>query len=294
MSLQKLEIPETYNYIGCFLTLRCNLNCEYCINYFGLGHKYVQYKELTGEEWVRALNRLVSRDDLPVTLQGGEPGLHPDFITIIKNLKSELKIDILTNLCFDVDKFIQEIPPQRLKREAPYASIRVSYHPQHMDLRELIEKVKKLQKAGFSIGIYGVLHPAFDKKILEAQEQCRNLGIDFRTKEFLGVYKGKLYGTYRYHDAVMNPVRKWCLCRTTELLIAPDGNVYRCHHDLYKKFPPIGNILDPDFKIEDRFRECSEYGDCNPCDIKIKTNRFQIYGHTSVEIKDVTEIFYAS
>ena len=292
MSLKKLRIPDTYNYIGCFLTLRCNLNCEYCINYFGLEKRNFKNKELTGEEWVRALNRLVSRDDLPVTLQGGEPGLHPDFISIIKNLKPELKIDILTNLTFDIEKFIREIPPQRLRRKAPYPSIRVSYHPQYMNLEVLVKKVKRLQEAGFYIGIYGILHPAFEEEIIKAQEQCKSLGIDFRTKEFLGEYKGKLYGTYRYPDAVGNSRRKYCLCKTTELLIGPDGNVYRCHHDLYKKFPPIGNILDPVFEIEDRFRKCDQYGDCNPCDIKIKTNRFQIYGHTSVEIKEISELSY--
>ena len=86
-----------------------------------------------------------------------------------------------------------------------------------------------------------------------------------------------------------NNEQKRCLCCTSELIVGPDGNVFGCHHDLYKNFAPIGNLLETDFAIEDGFRECNQFGDCNPCDIKIKTNRFQIYGHTSVEIKDITE-----
>jgi len=40
----------------------------------------------------------------------------------------------------------------------------------------------------------------------------------------------------------------------------------------------------------DEYRECYFYGDCNPCDVKIKTNRFQQYGHTSVDIIDIRDI----
>ncbi|MBI5232727.1 MAG: radical SAM protein, partial [Deltaproteobacteria bacterium] len=46
----------------------------------------------------------------------------------------------------------------------------------------------------------------------------------------------------------------------------------------------------PKFDIEDIFRVCHVFGHCNPCDIKVKTNRFQQWGHTSVEIKEVTGI----
>jgi MoaA/NifB/PqqE/SkfB family radical SAM enzyme len=268
------------------LTLDCNLKCDYCINYYGCGNGFKK-PIISGKKWSEVLNRLVSRDDLPITLQGGEPSLHPDFIWIIKNIKKSLNIDILTNLCFDIDKFIDNIDPNRLRRNAPYPSIRVSYHPPYMDLNELIKKVLRMQKVGFPIGIFSILHPKFKQKVLEAQEKCQNLGIDFRTKEFLGEFNRKIYGTYFYPDAVGNGRRKKCLCRITELVIGPDGNIYKCHHDLYKDFPPIGNLLDQNFEIEDIFRECNQFGDCNPCDIKIKTNRFQSHGHTSVGIKDI-------
>ncbi len=288
-NLKELKLPDNYNYIACFLTLDCNLKCEYCINNFGIT-KLPEYSLLSGEDWVKGLNRLVSRADLPITLQGGEPALHPDFIWVINNIKDDLNIDVITNLMFDVDKFIKEIDPGRLKRAAPYANIRVSYHRADMSLTNLIEKVLKLQKAGFYIGVYGILHPQFVESILEAQKECRDKGIDFRTKEFLGKFEGKLYGTYLYPDAFGNAKREKCLCRTTEIIIGSDANIYRCHHDLYKNFRSIGNLLNPDLEIEDIFRECNQFGDCNPCDIKIKTNRFQVFGHTSVEIKDIEEV----
>lgn len=281
--MEAIIIPKNYNYIGAFLTFACNLKCSYCINYFE--DRPVKRKTISGKDWVEGLNRLVSRDDMPVTLQGGEPSFHRDFLYIINNLKPELNIDILTNMQFDEQEFMKHVHPDRVKRNAPYASIRVSYHPEEMDLDDTIRKVKNMLQNGFSVGIWGVTHPKYEKIILEAQEKCRNLGIDFRTKEFLGEDNGSLYGNYRYEGACARQARKMVQCRTTELLIDSAGSVFRCHADLYACRNSIGHILDPKFKVEDRFRNCDYFGYCNPCDVKIKNNRFQQYGHTSVEIK---------
>ncbi len=286
MKEKTIYIPGRYNYIACFLTLDCNFKCDYCINsHHGIKkHKSFPF---SGKKWVSALNRLVSRTDLPITLQGGEPSLHPDFIWIIKNIKKEVNIDILTNLSFDINRFIKEVDPSRLYREAPYPSIRVSYHPPFMELDKLMIKVLKMQAAGFSIGIYGVRHPNLKSEIADAKDKCSELGIDFREKEFLGKFGGKLYGEYFYPEAVSGNNKKKCRCRNSELIIGPDASIFKCHHDLYDRVSSIGNLLDPCFEIKDVFRDCSSFGDCNPCDIKVKTNRFQIYGHTSVEIKDI-------
>lgn len=281
-----LAVPDRYNYIACFLTLDCNLNCSYCLNYFG-GIKKLSRKNLTGKEWVEGLNRIKASADLPVTLQGGEPSLHPDFLWIIKNIKKSLRIDILTNLGFDVAAFISNIDPQRLTRDAPYPSIRVSYHPEYTDLHTLLRKVKRLHEAGFSIGVFTINDPRSKQHIVEARKRCLALGIDFRTKEFLGIFRGKLYGTYRYRGAVGTTMLKQCRCRNSELIIGPEGSIYRCHRELYHGTAPLGSLMDGDFKINDTFRACNYFGQCNPCDIKIKTNRFQVYGHTSVEIKNI-------
>lgn len=276
-------IPAHYNYIAVFLTLSCNLTCSYCINRFDAFH-YTR-GHLTGEEWVRGLNRIVSRDDLPVTLGGGEPSLHPDFTDIINGIRPELNIDLLTNLEFDLDRFMSEVPPARIRREAPYASIRVSYHPEVMALEPLLDKVRNLLRAGYSVGIWGVLHPSQEAEILRAQELCRQEGIDFRTKEFLGECNGEMHGTIRYPGACNRTFARKVQCRTTELIVGPAGHIYRCHSDLYEGRQPIGHLLDPEFRIDDRFRPCEWFGHCNPCDVKVKNNRYQEFGHTSVEIK---------
>ena len=286
MSLKETLLPHRYNYIAAFLTLDCNLGCGYCINKHG-SDATTKTPIISGKKWIEMLNRIDCPENLPVTLQGGEPSLHPDFVGIINGLREDLKLDILTNLTFDVGDFISKINPERLKRDAPYPSIRVSYHAGNMDLDCTINNSIELQEAGFDVGIFMIRYPWDCGAVEEAEGKCRKAGLTFKTKEYLGKFHNKVYGTYSHPEGISSATRRRCLCRTSELIIGPSGHIFRCHHDLYKNFSPTGNMLDYDLEIRDIFRECSRFGDCNPCDLKIKTNRFQVYGYSSVEIEGI-------
>jgi len=290
--LSSITVKPDQNYVAFFLTLACNLRCPYCINRHAQEeHQSVLRESMDVEDWIGAANRLILRPDLPLTLQGGEPTLYKGFYTFVNEVKPEIKMDLLTNMLFDVDRFIEEVPVRRFTREAPYAAIRVSYHPGQNTIEDLITKTKRLQEAGFRIGLYGVLHPQTKAHILEVQKQCLDQGLDFRTKEFLGEHQGKLHGTFKYEGSVRASLRS-CQCKTSEVVVGPSGYVYRCHADLYKARDPIAHILDENFNEEtvDRFRPCKYFGDCNPCDVKVKTDRFQVFGHTSVDIKNIENL----
>lgn len=281
--MNKISLPSHYNYIGVFLTLACNLKCEYCINHLSGPAKKTHL--LNSEDWGKALNRLILNSDLPLSLQGGEPTVHPHFYQIIKAINPDHNIDLLTNIQFNPIEFFEKIPPSRLKRDSKYSSIRVSYHPSTMNWLSTLEKVQWMHHKGYSISLFGVLHPESAEEILRAQKEAHNLGLDFRTKEFLGVYNNQIFGTYKYPTACFSEKTSKCFCKTSELLISPNGSIYRCHHDLYNQKLPIGNLLDEGFNIEDIYRPCDVFGKCNPCDLKVKNNRFQEWGHTSVDIK---------
>lgn len=294
-NLNYIHLKKHQNYVAFFLTLACNLRCSYCINLHGTGSRYSGAKKsyLTVKEWVESANRLILRNNLPLTLQGGEPTLCKGFYEIVNGVKEEIKMDLLTNMSFDIDIFIKNTPVWRFTRDAPYAAIRASYHPGQNDINDLIKKTLKMQEAGFRVGLYGILVPDEEIKnhILEVQEMCLKMGIDFRTKEFLGVYNRKLYGTFKYKNSVCGNQIGVCECKPSELIVDPGGYVYGCHADLYSGRNPLAHILDENFSEEeiDKFRECYFYGDCNPCDVKVKTNRFQVYGHTSVKIRNIIE-----
>jgi hypothetical protein len=280
--LPRLPLPASFNYIAAFLSFRCPYRCSYCINRARPGH--LIQDEAPASEWLRFFERLDARD-VPVTLQGGEPGLHRDFLAIVRETLPLHPVDILTNLAFDLGAFVDAIDPSALNREAPYAPIRVSYHPEQFTLRDIVERVLFLQNAGFRVGLYGVTHPAQQTAIDHARAVCQDLGIDFRTKPFLGWHEGRLHGEYAYADACCLEPPRACQCAGSELLIAPDGHTFRCHHHLYGHTEPTGHITDLGLRLDDDFHPCRHYGHCNPCDIKVKNNRFQQFGHVSVRIR---------
>lgn len=298
--MEKIKIPSTYNYIATFLTMDCNLSCSFCLNAFDKQFNRKNYEELSGAEWVAALNKIESRPEVPITFCGGEPSLHKDFIPIINNVKKDLNIDILTNLYWGkkgIEDFVSKVDPKRFDRGAPYASIRTSYHPEQMGNGELLVKnAKTLKENGFNVGIWSVLYPSPEQlsAITQMQFRCKDAGIEFRVKDYVGDYKGEYYGDYsKYEGATDSAIFKRCDCKISELLIAPNGNVHKCHRDLYANELEIGNITDANFHLEDKFRTCENYGQCHPCDVKVKTNYKQEIGHTSVEIKNLKEISFS-
>lgn len=278
-----LSIPASYNYIGAFLTFACPFRCEYCINRHGEA-SLKSGRILPAIDWLFFFEQLDTRN-VPVTLQGGEPGLHPDFILIVEELLEMHEVDILTNLAFDLKRFVQKIDPNRINRDAPYAPIRVSFHPSQFSLAEIVGKVLFLQKEGFRTGLYAVEHPENAAHVDHARKVCQDLGIDFRTKPFLGRHNGELYGEYSYPDACSAAETRKCECATSELLIAPDGWIYPCHHHLYNRIEPLDHISHSKICLSDAYHPCCHYGHCNPCDVKVKNNRFQKFGHTSMKIR---------
>ena len=288
--LKNIKIPSHYDYVGVYLTNRCFLACDYCIT----NHNDVQFinnlshaKELSEHEWIAGLNRLQLSDDVPLTLQGGDPFLHKGIWKILESVKHPM--DILTALPKNVtlEKFKSLSTLQWNKRKAPYPTIRVSYHKGENDYTELIPRIAELQEV-ISIGLYHIDHPGYP----EESEKIRTLAdqhkIEFRLKEYLGWYQGKMYGTYLYPDAVQGKVvEKEVLCKNTVIPIGPTGHLYRCHSDLYhQRFNhSIGHLLDHDATFVDQYRSCNFYGMCSECDVKIKTNHLQKYGYTSVDIQ---------
>lgn len=233
------------------------------------------------------LNRLELPDNVPVTLQGGEPFVYKGIWQILENVRH--KVDIMTAL----PSFLTKDHFQRLKtlawnqRPAPYPTIRVSYHKGQNDYKELVERIAELQEI-LSIGLYYLEHPSnTQEEITEIKDYAQKFQVELRSKEFLGEYDGKMYGTLRYLDAVEGkPKGIKVLCKNTVAPIAPDGAIYRCHSDLYFKRTQLalGNILDETFEFPRDYLPCQYYGLCSECDVKIKTNHYQQHGYTSVDI----------
>lgn len=276
----KVKLPEGMNYAEAYLTFRCDLGCGYCINKAGEFDKDIV--ELSGESWIRGLNR-IDFGDTPIVLGGGEPTKHKDFYEIVRGISPRTRVDLLTNLTFDVDEFIDNV--NRFKDgDGAYKRIRASYHAQRHKPEELIRKAVRLQEEGFSIGLFGINHPDSVVPNMRMAELARKNQIYFFVKDFLGMHKGEMHGHYRYPQGVLGE-SDMAFCRSNELLISPSGNYHRCHRELYNGSNSVGRLGD---EIVYEFSLCDRFGKCNPCDVKLKTNRFLQMGYSSVEIKKTT------
>lgn len=275
--MTKITIPKSYNYISAFLTFACTFRCHYCINKYNGIHKY---DHMDVNDWVEGLNRLKAKSDLPITITGGEPTTYKAFYGLINALDEKIPVDLLTNGDFDPIEFMENIPAKRLKRKAKYASIRFSYHRGYTNVFDLMMVVARMQNSGYSVGIWAVDDGT--DLIRDLRKNAIKAGIDFRLKELLD----SKHGTYQYPKA-LDGKRKKCLCKPSELLIAPDGRLFRCHYDLYHAINSYGHILDKEVTLPESFTPCNNYGLCNPCDIKTKFDRFQQQGHCAVEIKEI-------
>lgn len=281
-----IKVQNEINYISVFLTLRCNYNCHYCLNENTDGLKRKRH-ELSTNQWIDSLNKLDIKNDLAITIGGGEPTLYPGFYDIMNGVNHP--IDLLTNLTFNVQEFISRVDNRKMFKSSTsgYKSIRVSYHPKFMNMTELVLKCEVLQDAGFNIGIFPINYPENTEDNMKLVEEARKAKIYCFIKDYLGIWNGNMAGHFKYRDSIDGKKHGTVECRTKELLIAPDGTIYKCHRDLYAEDNGYSNIADPDFQPEYKFRECNNYGKCNPCDTKEKTNRFLKMNNCSVEIKKI-------
>ena len=255
-----MQLPNSYNYIGLFLTFRCCYNCSYCINWKNL------VKEVDSEYWINCLKNLET--DLSVTLSGGEPSLYKGFYEVINGIPQ--KIDLLTNLQFDVSEFKEKVSPDRFDNSQPFAPIRASFHNEFMDIEETLRKVDFLMEAGFRIGLYCVDHVS-NKYVIEELSKIK--WLDFQVKPLL--------------DNSMKESFEFSLakCRTGQLLLNPEGKIFKCHRDLYKMENEIG-FLDSIPEIDFKYEMCNNAKECHPCDTKIKRDRFGREGYCAVDIKN--------
>ncbi len=281
--IQPYKVSDGTNYIGLFITFSCPRGCSYCIN--NAIQEVSPRKMAEGYKWAQGLNRLET--SIPITFNGGEPLDHPDFFYIVNSLRDDLKVDMLTTLPYDINSFIDNMDPKRFERDLPYSSIRVTFHPEKMDLQETVQKVKALKKAGFDAEVNLVNHPGAGKETRILAEYIKSRGMGCAIKPFLGYQDGKLHGHYRYMDSCSKKKTENVNCRTSIILIDPSGDIYRCHADMFSGNSEgvRGNLFDENLNIKDEYTSCDNFGFCHPCDVQIKFDRLGNWGYTAVDIK---------
>lgn len=89
------RIMRTPRSLDLEITSRCNASCRYC---YYLNNPDVDYTDLPTERWLALFDELGQCQVMEVTLQGGEPLLREDFLTLVDGIvANRMRFSILTN-----------------------------------------------------------------------------------------------------------------------------------------------------------------------------------------------------
>ena len=282
----RLQLPRAFHsqraYWGAFLTLACTANCSYCIQKMDYASFQIARRTniLSGRQWVHFLNAIEHKQNQPIALIGGEPSLHPDFITILNNLEGYV-VTVTTNLISrhfsNVDEFVK-----KLHTKSP-VRFNTSFHPGFISAEDYIARVKRMRELGLWVDQVAMVdHPNSDYQ--KYREVFARHGLALRSQTFLGYWKGKLYptpddpyvtndprehGIYDlrlYKEGFSARQKSSIYCQTRRFLIAPDGLVYNCHYHLYSRTNPVGDLLKDELNLKEDYYYCEDFGFCNPCD----------------------------
>jgi len=278
--LRTVKVPSNILSIQAFLTYRCGFDCIDCTN--NLVARKTPRIELSGRQWVEGLSRIDG--NTPVTLRGGEPSEHPGFFEIMEALPAHVPVKLVTNLHFDVAELIGRVSPERMNAHPSWAPIRAIFHLGKSDPDDFLKKVMLLEEGGYRVGVLAMARPGREAELRQRQRWFLNWGVDFRIRPFVGYINGKLVGNFRYPDATGQCDTRQAACRSTELMIAPDGRIYHCRRDCFGENRALGHLLDNDLTITARHSPCANFGVCHPCDVELRPTIFGGNQRTAVEI----------
>ena len=110
----------------------CNERCVHCY----IPHEY-KTKMISSDLFYRVIEDGRKMNIINVTLSGGEPLLHEDFVEfLIKCRELDLSVNVLTNLTLLTDRIIEEM------KKNPLLSVQTSIYSMNSEVHDSITKVK--------------------------------------------------------------------------------------------------------------------------------------------------------
>jgi MoaA/NifB/PqqE/SkfB family radical SAM enzyme len=171
------------------LTNRCNYNCSYC----GIVTKNEKFSSL--ENMKKNLNFLYylnNKKEVKLTLFGGEPTHHPEFLNLLKIIELQ-NLSIFTNLSKDKN-FLKKVLDIK-----PTIRIKTSFHKEYANLNDYIDKIKFIAEHGNEIYLC-LLCKDKNKETIENYNKVKNA-----TK----MYTNVIVDVISIHPNMNEEVVKW-------------------------------------------------------------------------------------
>jgi len=272
-----------------FVTWKCNYQCSYCWQEtVSDAYRKERPSDAPWEDWVTAIKRLSPQH---LYLSGGEPTLHKNITDLVRRLGNQTPVYLTTNLgkSFNLDKWRADVPKESVD------NITCSFHPTQVSWDEFSPKWKQL------IGWYGP-----DKVGLEIVDSPANQEFVPKVKALAAEYAPRICNIDPYHHQpqirlhqpsdspcsekpdyrrAQSPetsddprtAPKYCAAGMRRINIDPRGDAYTCMSAIDRSkmfgqhslghYSPIGNVLDPDFQLNENPTLCWEAFRCSGCDV---------------------------
>lgn len=271
------DIPPHRLCITWLINNKCNYRCTYCLNGF---EEPPGFKILTADEWLAVWEEIYNKyGTTSIQITGGEPTVYPNFFEIMDNVGKMHYIELQTNLSWEPRELIDKVSPECVSR------VGGSFHPQYAEFQLFLNKMVKLQEAGFKVEINYVAYPPILKEAASRINEAKEKKVQLSILSFQGEYQGKKYPE-NYNDeerAILKQLNvtsgesaeamaDWDVqkkkignveqaevplrvCRMGQMYtwIKPDGEALRC----CKSSTVLGNIIDRTFNLLDEALPCS-------------------------------------
>lgn len=227
-------------------TLRCNLNCTYCVHSHNLPEsKADTYQLVSWQKWAGFINK-TGKD---VIFTGGEPFLYPEFVKLLNAIDVGIKVKIYTNFSADMQDYIKNC-----QRQVIFFG---SYHPVSGPVDKFIGTINDIRAAGkFNGSIHMVGWTKQFEFVTKAKEEF------VRHKWFVYIDNDQ----YLQDDSSCMKFRKKVRCTRRIYLLAPDGRRFLCISKMLRQKNALENVLESGLGPDQVTVECQDYGYCNPCD----------------------------
>jgi len=236
----------------------CNYRCPYCPYPWHSPELALRHKECTTEDWISFWQRIFERyGEFLIRVSGGEPSLHGGFIRMMAAISRHHRMEIITNLSWDVER-AAGVKPKNIKFVG-------SYHPHFVALETFRKKILSLKEMGFEVLVRVVGYPPIMKDIPKIHEEFASVGVTVRDNSFFGEYNGRVYPEsytdddrawlnakavvqkkpYKMNLGLESPQGRLCETGVRYMRLYPDGEAYRCARVQVS----IGNIKDKNFQL---------------------------------------------
>lgn len=194
-------------------------------------------------------------------VSGGEPSTYCEFFELVHLLTKEHSLEICTNLSWDMERLVPQIPPGALK-------IAPTFHPTFADFEEFFAKAVKVKDYLPNSQIYYVAHPGQIKEMPQRSRLFQEQGIKLiplplrgagfvlnseeekRIVEEVSPYKGNKIA---YQLQKISPRGKACRAGQHYAVLRTNGSVDRCSQYANGS---VGMITDENFTLWDKSLPC--------------------------------------